>query len=75
MLKGNVPDILYSRVSQNEQSDLCLGRSAGVVDIENEATKYDDAEVPIHVWNDQLMRPWFNLAGSDDIIDEEMNVK
>jgi hypothetical protein len=32
-------------------------------------------EVPIHLWNDLLTRPWRSLAGSDDIIDEELNVK
>jgi hypothetical protein len=62
-------------VSQTEQSDLCLGRSAEVVGITNEATKHDDAGVPIHLWNDRLTRPWRSLAGSDDIIDEELNVK
>jgi hypothetical protein len=67
--------ILSSRVSQTDQSDLCLGRSAEVVGIENEATKHDDAEVPIHLWNDRLTRQWRSLAVSDYIIDEELNVK
>jgi hypothetical protein len=48
ILKVNVLYILSSGVSQTEQSDLCLGRSAEVVGIKNEATKHDDAEVPIH---------------------------
>jgi hypothetical protein len=36
ILKGNVPAILSSRVSQKEQHDFCLGRDAGVVGIEDE---------------------------------------
>jgi hypothetical protein len=75
ILKGNVPAIMSSRVSQAEQADLCLGRSAEVVVIENEATKHDDADVPICLWNDRLTRPWRSLAGSEDIIDEDLNVK
>jgi hypothetical protein len=73
--KGNEPAILSSRVSQTEQSDLCLGRYAEAVGIKNEATKHDDADVPIYLWNDCLTRPWRSLAGSDEIIDEELNVK
>jgi hypothetical protein len=49
MLKENVSAILSSRVLKTEQSYLHLGRSADVVCIENEATKHDDAEVPIHL--------------------------
>jgi hypothetical protein len=76
MLKVNVPVvILSSRVSHTEQSDLFLGRYAEVVGIKNEATKHDDAEVPIHLWNDLLTRLWRSLEGSDDSIDEELNVK
>jgi hypothetical protein len=76
ILKGNVPSILSSRVSQAEISDLCLGRSAEVVGIENEATKkHDDTDVPIYLRNDRLTRPWRSLAGSEDIIDEELNEK
>jgi hypothetical protein len=75
MLKGNVPSILSSRVSQAEISDLCLGRSAEVVGIENEATKHDDAYIPIYLWNDRLTRPWRSLAGLEDITDEELNEK
>jgi hypothetical protein len=37
--------------------------------------KHDDVEVPIHLWNDRLTLPWRSLEGSDDIIDEELNVK
>jgi hypothetical protein len=75
ILKVNVLYILSSGVSQTEQSDLCLGRSAEVVGIKNETTKHDDAEVPIHLWNDRRTRPWRSLAGPDDIIDEELTVK
>jgi hypothetical protein len=46
-----------------------------VVGIENKATKHDDADVPIYLWNDRLTRPWRSLAGSEDIIDEELNEK
>jgi hypothetical protein len=75
MIKGDMPAILCLRVSQMEQPDLCLGRDAGVVGIENEATKNDDAEVPIHLWNDWQTRPWRSLAVPDDIIDEDLNKK
>jgi hypothetical protein len=75
LINGNVPSILSSRVAQAEISDLCLGRSAEVVGIKNEATKHDDADVPIYLWNDRLTRPWRSLAGSEDIIDEELNEK
>jgi hypothetical protein len=72
---SDVPSILSLRVSQTEQSYLWLGRSAEVVGIENEATNHDYTEVPIHLWNDRLTRPWRSLTGSDDIIDEELNMK
>jgi hypothetical protein len=36
---------------------------------------HGDAEVPINLWNDRLTPPWRSLAGLDDIIDEELNVK
>jgi hypothetical protein len=62
-------------VSQADISDLCIVRSAEVVGIENEATKHDDADVPIYLWNDRLTRPWCILEGSEDIIDEELNDK
>jgi hypothetical protein len=65
-----LPSILSSRVSHTDQSDLCIGRSAEVFGIEHDSNKHDDAEAPIHLWNDRLTRPWRSLAGSDDIIDE-----
>jgi hypothetical protein len=53
LLKGDVPPILSSGVSAKKQK----GSSA----VENEATKNDDTEVPIYLWNDRLTRPWRSL--------------
>jgi hypothetical protein len=57
LFKGDVPSILSSGVSAKEQKDLRLGRDTGNSAVENEATKHDDAEVPIYLWNDRMTRP------------------
>jgi hypothetical protein len=73
ILKGDVPAILSSRVSHKEQHNLCLGRDAGVVGIDNEDTKHDYDEVPIYLWNDRLMHPWLSFEWPDDIINGFIN--
>jgi hypothetical protein len=71
LLKGDVPPIISSGVSAKEQKGLRLGRDTGSSAVENEATKHDDAEVPIYLWNDRLTRPWRSLEGPNDTVDVE----
>jgi hypothetical protein len=53
---------------------LCLGRDTVSSAVENEATKHDDAEVPIFLWNDRLTLPWRSLEGPNDTVDMERDM-
>jgi hypothetical protein len=65
---------LRGRLSAKDQKDLRLGRDTGSSTVENEATKHDDAEVPIFLWNDRLARPWRSLEGPNDTVDTERDM-
>jgi hypothetical protein len=69
--KGDVPPILSLGVSAKEQKYLRIGRDTGNSEVENEATKRDEAEVPLYLWNERLTRPWRSLKGPNDTVDVE----
>jgi hypothetical protein len=69
LLKGDVPPILSSGVSEKEQKDLRIGCNTGNYEVENEATKHDDAEVPTYLWNERLTHLWRSLEGPNDTVD------
>jgi hypothetical protein len=71
LLKGDVPPILSLGVSEKEQKNLRLGCDTGNYEVENKATKHDDAEVATYLWNDPLKRPWRSLEGPNDNVDVE----
>jgi hypothetical protein len=71
LLKSDIPPILSSGVLAKEQKDLRIGRDTGSSAVENEATKHDDADVPIYLLNDRLTRPWSSLEGPNDTVDVE----
>jgi hypothetical protein len=75
LLKGDVPPILSSGVLYKEQKYLRLGCDTGNSEVENEATKHDDAEVPTYLWNDRPTRPWCSLEGPNDTVDVEGDKK
>jgi hypothetical protein len=53
---GEVPEFLSSRVLPTES--LKLGKDGGAKASQEEATKDDDAEVPVQLWNSRLTKLW-----------------